>query len=229
MRAIKLIPAALAAVLCLGAVAYASSQFTQTANIALTAKKAGKPTGFKASLHAADPGALQPQGLKTLTITFPARTAFDFKSKAIKRCRASDVELVATKGKACPAQSRIGTGSAVANGAPVLPVIPENVTAFAANNQIIVVLTPKGAAGQVLVLHAVVRANRLTAQVPVVKSGGLNIVITDLELTVRTLGHGRGAFVTAGRCAKGRFTVTSRFLYQTGATLTLRSSSACSR
>lgn len=229
MRPLKLAAALAAAVLFLAGIAYASTQFTQTATITLTAKKAGKPTGFKASLHAADPGALQPQGLKTLTITFPAKTSFHFKSKAIKRCRASDVELVATKGGACPAQSRIGTGSAVANGAPVLPVIPENVTAFAANGQIIVVLTPKGPAGQVLVLHAVVRANRLTAQVPVVNSGGLNIVITDLELTVRTLGHGRGAFVTAGRCAKGRFTVTSHFLYQTGATLTLTSSSACSR
>jgi hypothetical protein len=230
MRIIRLMAVGLAVgVIGGGAVAYASTQFTQSSNITLTAKKAGKPTGFKASLLSADPGAPQPQGLKTLTITFPVKTKFNFKSKAIKQCKASDVEIVATKGSACPAKSRIGSGTAVANGAPVIPVIPENATAYAGKNQIIFLLTPQGSAGQVLVLHGAVAANKVKTPVPVINAGGLNVVITALNLTVKTIGKGTNAFVTAGKCSGGKFSVSSHFLYQNGAQLTLKSSSACSK
>ena len=147
--------------------AYASSQFTQTSNITLTATKAGKPTGLKAALNAADPGAVQPQGLKTLTITLPANTKFNFKSAAIKQCKAGDTEIKATGGAVCPAKSKIGSGEALANGAPVIPAIPEVATAYAGNGQIIFLLAPKGPAGQVLVLHGKVSKNVVTTQVPV--------------------------------------------------------------
>jgi hypothetical protein len=230
MRTLKLVALTLVVtVIGVEAVAYASSQFTQTSNITLTAKKAGKPTGFKASLLSADPGAPQPQGLKTLTITFPAKTKFNFKSKAIKQCKASDLEIKATLGSACSAGSRIGTGSALANGAPVIPIIPENATAYAGHNQIIFLLTPKGSAGQVLVLHGAVAANKVTTQVPVINAGGLNVVITSLDLTVKTLGSATNAFVTAGKCTGGKFTVTASFVYQSGTPLTRTSSSACSK
>src|ERR1019366_6586411 len=221
MRRLKLMAVPLAGILCvggLGGLAYASSQFTQASNVTLTATKSGKPTGFKASLLSSDPGAVQPQGLKTLTITFPANTRFNFKSTAIKQCKASEVEIKATLGKACPAKSRIGTGTAVANGAPVIPVIPENAAAFAGAKRIIFLLTPKGSAGQVLVLYGSVAANKVTTQVP---------VITALDLTVKTIGSGSNAFVTAGKCTKGKFGVTSHFVYQSGAQLTLTSSSKC--
>ena len=230
MRIIRLMALPLAVgILGGGAVAYASTQFTQTSNITLSAKKAGKPTGFKASLLSADPGALQPQGLTTLTITFPIKTKFNFKSKAIKQCKASDLEIKATLGSACPAKSQIGSGTAVANGAPVIPVIPENAKAYAGKNQIIFLLTPQGSAGQVLVLHGAVAANKVTTPVPVINAGGLNVVITALNLTVKTIGKGTNAFVTAGKCSGGKFSVSSHFLYQNGAQLTLKSSSACSK
>jgi hypothetical protein len=209
--------------------AYASSQFTQTAKITLTATKAGKPTGLKASLLSADPGAVQPQGLKTLTITLPTATRFNFSSSAIKQCKASDVEIKATLGSACPSKSRIGSGTATANGAPVIPLIPENAKAYAGKNQIIFLLTPAASAGQVLVLHGKVSANKVTTEVPVINAGGLNVVITALNLTVRTIGSGSKAFITAGKCTGGKFVVKSHFLYQGGATLTIPSSSKCSK
>lgn len=210
--------------------AYASSQFTQTANVTLTATRAGKPSGLKASLLSADPGAVQPQGLKTLTITLPTGTKFNFKSTALKQCRASEVEIKATLGSACSAKSKIGSGSAIADGAPVLPTIPENAVAYAGANQIIFLLTPASAgAGQVLVLYGKVSANKVTTAVPVINAGGLNIVITSLDLRVKTIGAGKQAFITAGRCTGGKFVVKSGFVYQTGAPLTISSSSKCSR
>ena len=205
MRRLKLIAALLiGGLLSASGLAYASSQFTQTANITLTATKAGKPSGLKASLLSADPGAVQPQGLKTLTITLPAGTKFNFKSKALKQCTASEVEIKATLGSACSAKSKIGSGSAIANGAPVLPTIPENAVAFAGANQIIFLLTPAHpGAGQVLVLYGKVSQNKVTTAVPVINAGGLNVVITALELSVKTIGSGKQAFITAGKCTAG--------------------------
>ncbi len=230
MKPLKLTAALLAtATFGIAGIAYASAQFTQTATISLTATKAGKPTGLTASMQSADPGAVQPQGLKTLTIALPAKTKFDFKSSAIKQCTASEVEIKATLGKACPAKSKIGSGAAVANGAPVIPVIPENAVAFADKNQIVFLLTPAAGAGQVLVLYGKVSANTVITSVPVINSGGLNVVITALNLTVKTIGSGSHAFITAGRCTAGKFVVKSSFLYQTGATLALSSSSKCSK
>jgi len=231
MRTVKLTAALLAAVaLTASGLAYASSLFKQTSVITLTATRAGKPTGLKASLESSDPGAVQPQGLKTLTITLPAGTRFDFKSKAIKQCTAPEVEIKATPGKACPAKSAIGSGTAVANGAPVLPMIPEDATAYAGKGRIVFLLTPATAAGgQVLVLYGMVAANKVTTPVPVITAGGLNIVITALKLTIKTIGSGSNAFITAGKCSAGKFVVRSSFLYQTGATLALSSSSKCSK
>jgi hypothetical protein len=230
MRKLKF-TAALLAIGMLGVtgLAYASAQFTQTANVTLTATKAGKPTGLKAALLSADPGAIQPQGLKTLTITLPTGTKFNFKSSAIKQCKASDVEIKATLGSACTAKSKIGSGTAVANGAPVIPMIPENVKAYAGKSQIIFLLTPAAASGQVLVLHGKVAANKVTTEVPVLSAGGLNVVITSLNLTVKTVGGGKQAFITAGKCTGGKFAVKSSFVYQTGAPLTIASSSKCSK
>lgn len=225
MRKTRLLAPALAtALLSATGLAYASTQFKQTSNIKLTATRASKPTGLSVSLVATDPGAIQPQGLKTLTITLPASTKFNFKSKAIVQCKVSEAEV---KIGACPAKSKIGSGSAIANGAPVLPTIPETVTAYAGKNQIILLLKPSGPAGQILVLSGKVSANKVTASVPVLNSGGLNIVITTLNLSVKKLGAGKQAFITAGRCTKGKFAVKTSFVYQTGASLTLPSSSAC--
>ena len=103
----------------------------------------------------------------------------------------------------------------------MLPVIPESVNAYSGNGQIIFLLNRKTSTGQVLVLHGKVSKNVVTTQVPVLSAGGLNIVITSLKLTVKTIGSGSKAFITAGKCSSGKFTVKSNFTYQTGATMAL--------
>ncbi len=225
-----LITAALA-MLGLAAVALASSQFKQTSNVALTATKAGKTTGFKAAIQSSDPGEPggKPQALKTLTLTLPSATKFNFKSKALTLCKASDTEIKGTGGAVCPAKSKIGSGTAEANGAPAIPLIPENATAYAGNGNIIFLLAPKGPAGSVLVLHGVVSANKVTTAVPALSAGGVTIVITGLNLTVNKIGSGKSAFITAGKCKSGKFTVKSNFVYYTGAPVTLSSASKCSK
>lgn len=219
------------AVLASAAVTMASSQFQQTAKITLTGAKAGASTGFKAALASTDPGepGAKPQALRTLAITFPSGTRFNFKSKAIKPCTASEIEIKGTSGAACPAKSKIGTGSAEANGAPLFPQLPESVTAYVTRTGIIFLLVPKGPAGSVLVLHGRVSANKLSVGVPALAAGPIAIVITKLELAVSRLGAGKSSFVTAGKCTGGQFKVQASFLYWTGVKQTIPSVSKCSK
>jgi hypothetical protein len=84
-----------------------------------------------------------------------------------------------------------------------------------------------GGPGATLVLHGKVSANKITTEVPPIAVGGLTIVITGLELSIKSVGSGKTTWATAGKCAKGKFTVKSGFLYQTGEKLTLSSSSSC--
>lgn len=229
-KLLKITGIAIAVGLLAGAsIAWASSQFKQTSNIKLTATKAGATSGFKASLASSDPGAPneQPQALKKLTVTFPKNTKFNFKSTAVKQCAASATELVATKGAACPGKSKIGTGSANANGAPVYPKIPEGATVYVGKGKLLFVLLPTTAVGAPIVLEGSVSANRLTTPVPALESGGLKIVITELTLNVKSAGSGKQAFVTAGKCEKSKFTVKSSFVYYTGSPVSLTSSSKC--
>lgn len=223
------IAAALALALGAVGVAIASSQFKQTSNITLTATKPGKPTGFNASIESSDPGAPngQPQALKTLKVTFPKNTKFNFKSSAIKQCTATDTELRATGGAVCPKTSKIGSGTAVANGAPVLPTIPEKAVAYVGSKEIRFLLTPSGPVGQTLVLHGKISGNVMTTNVPEIASGGVKIVITALSLKINTVGSGKNAFVTSGVCSNKKFVVNSGFAYYTGAKLTIKSSSKC--
>jgi hypothetical protein len=231
MRTVKIMSASLVAVmLAATGVALASSQFQQTAKVTLSATKPNASSGIKAFISSSDPGApfAQPQGLKTLTLIFPIGTKFNFRSKALVQCKASDTEIKATSGSACPSKSRLGAGNATANGAPVLPNLPESVTAFAGNNEVILLLLPKVVGGTTLVLHGKVSANRMATEVPVLQQGPINIVLTELKLAVKAIGKGSTMFIRAGKCTKKKFVVKSSFVYQTGAKLTLTSSSRCS-
>ncbi len=230
MTRLKLTAAVLAAaMLAMAGMALASPQFKQSAKVTLTATKPNVSSGVKATIASSDPGApnAQPKGLKVLTLTFPVNTRFNFKSKALKQCKATDTEIQATGGAVCPSKSKLGTGTALANGAPVIPKIPESVAAFAGNNQVLLMLSPQGGAGSRLVLHGKVSANRMTTEVPVQTLGPVNIVITELRLSIKTIGKGSTAFIRAGKCVKKKFVVKSSFLYQTGAKLTISSSSSC--
>ena len=78
-------------------------------------------------------------------------------------------------------------------------------------------------------LHGKVAANKLTVGVPALAAGPISIVITKLELAVSKLGKGKSSFVTAGKCAAGHFKVQASFLYWTGASQTISSTSKCSQ
>lgn len=236
MRRSIIIATVLAAALVAAAVAVA--QFSQVARVSLTAHRAGQSTGIVSDLHSSDPTApgQKPKAASKVVLTFPAGTSFNLATPLVARCRLSDAQLKNEFGPSCPSRSRIGAGTAVANGAPAVSSVSSRVTAFVAGaRSMVLVVKPTEAAyaSQIVVLRASVAGSRLTIPIPTVVLGkapgfpGVSVVLVALKLRVPPLGSGRKALVTAGRCTAHRFVVGSRFVYADHSTLSLSSSSAC--
>jgi hypothetical protein len=105
---------------CWGWPAWRWQAFTQVAHVALTAHGAGKSTGIKSVVHSSDPTApgQKPKSAKTLTITFPAATKFNFKTHLVNTCKLTDKQLTAAFGRSCPRKTQIGTRSSGQTSAP---------------------------------------------------------------------------------------------------------------
>jgi hypothetical protein len=222
--------------LALAGVALATGAFTQVSSITLTGHHPGATTGIKASVYSSDlqaPGG-KPKAAKTLVVTFPTGTRFNFGS--IKPCNLSDSQLEKANAKGCPAASQIGTGSAIANTAPsLLGNVTAQVTSYVHNSKDVILWVhharAHGVAGDVntpLVIHEKVSGSKLTIPVPTQKVGPITVVLTKLTLSVPQHGSGSHALITAGKCTDGQFVVKSHFNYVDGSTFDATSSSKCS-
>jgi hypothetical protein len=102
---------ALVAVGLTAAAAFATTEMTRFQSD-LQSKKPGKSTSMKIHLGFADPAApgQKPESLDHFTITLNRGTEFD--AAGAPTCDASAQELETQAGKACPASSQIGGGSA---------------------------------------------------------------------------------------------------------------------
>ncbi len=228
MRKWALVLVAAVLTLALAGVAVATSQFKQVANITFTADKAGQSTGIKADVHSTDPGALgqKPKAATQLVVTFPAGTKFNFGK--VHPCTLSDKQLTQTNSTGCPASSKVGSGTAVANVKPTpLGLINAKVTAFARNSKTVILwVTSKVATPQVIILS--VSGTSFSIPVPVQKLGSVPIVLTSLKLNIPASGSGRSALITAGKCVAKQFVVKTRFTYVDHTSLDVTSTSACS-
>jgi hypothetical protein len=223
-RALTLV---LVAILSLTVADVALAAFTQTSNITLTGHKAGKTTGIKAAVSSSDPSATQPKAAKLLVVTFPSKTKFNLATPLVTACRLSDAKLAA--GDACPGQSLIGSGSAVANAYPLLSSVPANVKAYVSGaNSMVMVATAK-VLGTTMrtIIHATVAGPKLTIPVPTPVVSTIKVVLVSLKLNVPAKGSGTKALITAGKCTAHKFAVKSHFVYVDGSTFDATSSSAC--
>jgi hypothetical protein len=215
----------------------ALAAFTQVAHVALTAHGAGKSTGIKSDVHSSDPTApgQKPKSAKTLTITLPAATKFNFKTHLVSTCKLTDKQLTAAFGPSCPRNTQIGTGSAVANASPLAQTVKASVRAYVgAANEILIVIKPTSLPGApTIVVRATVSGSKLTIPVPQPVLGkskgfsGVTVVVVSLKLDVPALGSGHSALITAGSCVGHRFLVKEHLAYRDHSTLDLHSSSPC--
>jgi hypothetical protein len=160
---------------------------------------------------------------------FPANTKFNLRTPLVKPCTLSDKQLTAQFGPSCPSRSQIGTGSAVANAAPLASTVNAGLKSYIGkSNQIILVLKPRLPGTATIVIRTTVSGSKLTIPIPRLVFGGLvTVVVVSLKLNVPALGRGRSALITAGRCTVHKFFVKSHFVYADHSTLDLQSSSAC--
>lgn len=236
----KFLIAAVVAVtaLAVAAVAVASDQFSQTASVKFTTKKRHANSGARINLEASDPGApnKKPSPATRVRVIFPKGTKIN--TSAAKVCKASDSAFGEKGAKACPAGSRLGTGTAQAItglGAPIDPV-GEKITAFAGKRQIIFYLQPdaNSPAGQTLVIRAKVRGRVVDTKVPPVPVPGLgNASLTRFKVNLKAYAKGRGkkqkrVLTTPSKCGKGHnWVTTTKFNYEDGTSATIKSRSNC--
>jgi hypothetical protein len=222
----RFVVVAVVALLSLTLAGVALAAFTQKSTITLTAHNAGKTTGIKANVSSADPSVPQPKAAKLLVVTFPSGTKFNLGK--VTACKLSDAAL--TTGAACPSQSLIGTGSAVANAYPLLTSVPSTVKSYVSGAHSMVMVATASVLGTTsrTIIHATVSGSKLTIPVPTPVVSTIKVVLVSLKLNVPAKGSGKSALITAGKCTAHKFVVKSHFAYVDGSTFNTTSSSACS-
>ena len=195
MRKVHLIGALIGVfALALSAVAVASDQFTQSATVKLTKKKAGKSTGVSVKLVATDPGEPGGKPKAASKIVIKLAPGSKINTKASAQCNLNDEAVIAGQ---CPAKSLIGTGTAKANAAPLFSSTTEDVKAYASKGGIVLLLSDNAAdpnPGQTIVLRAKASARGvITVKVPVLQPvPNLFVVLTDFTLKTKPKSKGSG-------------------------------------
>ena len=232
-----------ATVLAAAAVALAGPNLVQVAEIGLTSKKVGKPTGIAAVLSHTDPDAQPPGNIPAtikIVVNLPSGTRVN--DNAAPQCNVSSTDLANAK---CPESTLVGTGKAKANvvfGAegPVEEV-DADVTAFnregglglrvvsrteatvpSTTIPIIASLSPKGV---------------LTANVPVLRPAGptskviLSYLSLNVKRTTKKVGRGRKrktiSLLTSPRKCSGNWTTKTVTTYDDGDSRTVPETRPC--
>jgi hypothetical protein len=225
--------------LALAAVAVASPQFKQTVDLKYSTKKAQSPAGVSAELHATDPGAQPPgaqPGVATLKITFKGAKA---NTKVGKLCK-----LPKDQAESCPANTRVGTGSASARLVGTNPVtgqktvtapLPQKVTAHQTTGGFYFVVKGTTVPSTALLKATFSKKGVLSVNVlrdlPVLP-GGNKIVLTDFQVKIKKVTQGKGkkrkALVTTPKCGKSKkYKITAAFRYDDGTRKTVSSTQKC--
>jgi hypothetical protein len=225
------------------AVAIASPQFTQTADLKYTKNKGKVVAGVVADIHSSDPGANPPGNLPGATKVVIKFKGSKVNTKAGKRCTKSKSQAAT-----CPKSTKVGSGSAKANIVGTNPTTGQTavsqdvfggfkIAAYLTKGGFYFVITSKTPGGPVTVLKATItKKGTLTANVARDTAGTLpppnKIVLTSFKLKLKKVAKGRGKrrkmLFRTPKCGKSRkFTITSKFNYDDGTTKTVTSKQTC--
>lgn len=223
--------------LAVAAVAVASPQFTQSFQLKYVQKAPGKSTGVTTVITAEDPGAegQKPKGARQVVVNFHPGTKIDTSVPGV--CKASDEDLQQMGAAACPAKSRLGTGTAEARtGIASIDPVNEDITVFNAKKGIIFLLQgdENEQNGQTFVLRGRLSGRRLTVNVPKIEPvPGVTVSLTDFRLKLRAVQTGRGSrqkafFRTPPTCPRSKVWQTeARFVYEDGTRAARKSATVC--
>lgn len=183
------------------------------------------------------PGSKPSNPPRSFIFTPPSGTAWD--QGAAPQCAASADEIVASRGAACPAASKIGDGSAqfVTGFGPSIDPVPEHVDVFNATTGVALLFFPTGAIGQTMVVPGTFTPDSLSlALPPLCLPGGVppdcangEAVPTHLDVTIAQVltPEGRTYVRTPANCEVGGWLMSAASFLKDGAGLFATSRSAC--
>jgi hypothetical protein len=207
-------------------VALASAQFKSTFALTYLSPRPGVSTGLTTLMTWRDPGAHggAPKVIKQIILHFERGTVLD--TSALPACRASDQAVKAMGASACPAKTKLGSGStigATAGGARFHTVV----TLFNARRQIIVLVTLNGA--PITIFRDRVQRSTIVVR-PALPAG---VSLERLALRIDPHSNGRGArhkvyLRTPSSCSKSRrWKIVASFSYADNSSQTLTSTTPC--
>lgn len=207
----------------------------QTASYTLSKKRAGASTAEHFVfdyVNPADPQA-KPPAVRRVTTILPKGGRYD--TSAPEQCTASDAELTAAGGSACPEGSRLGGGLVtVDTGAPGPGRIVEADVEFFNNEDEFIYLNTVRGSGARTVIRAEVTRRRTITDAPMLPGtppdGGaidtVDVVVDDVSRVVD--GERRNYITTPRRCPKDRtWTARVRFEYDGGYSQTTGTENPC--
>ena len=186
--------AALAATLAGGAQAQdgGGSEYT----FGLSSREPATPTALTLGVtyrHPQDPGA-KPPPLEELVLELPAGLRLD--TGAAAACEASNEELRALGRAACPAESRVGSGTLTAmTGIAGVDPVETDVTVFNGGDELIELVSFKGSDTTAGYDRLTIEGNRLTAHPPATPGGPPDgrTTVSRVEIAIENLVTGSGA------------------------------------
>jgi|SRR5215208_357007 len=218
-----------------GAVAAFAASEATTFSVKHSSKAVDSSTGISFKIAFGDPDVPNgvPSGLKNFKIKLHKGTKIDAAGAA--QCTASDATLMSKGAAACPAATKIGSGTAAATSAAGQTV---NVDAVIFNervsgkNAFLFIFLLNGA--YVTDFDANVKANTISSEG---LSGALpgDFVVTEFNGTIGKHSKGRGKrkhdlITTPQTCPKAKkWTNTATFVFQSGSSDTGSSTSPCKR
>jgi hypothetical protein len=227
--------------LCLvaAAVAFAGGDSRQQSTSALTENRAGKPTAERFAVdyrNPDDPQARPPAVRKVKTI-LPRGARY--RTWVPGSCTASDAELTAVGGAACPPASAIGGGVVTVDTGVPGPArfVVADVEFF--NNhtdpdgEFIYLNTVRGSGARTVIRADLSRRTRVTNVEPLPGTppdgGAIDTADVTVDEVTRKVGDKRRAYITTPRrCAKRRhWTARVRFTYEDGVTQTQKTRRRC--
>jgi hypothetical protein len=208
----------------------------QSGSLKFTAKRHGVATGTRLAFTFRNPEAPggKPHTFTRLVIRYPKGTRFD--SGAVPQCHASDEELRAEGGDACPPGSRVGGGKAVSDTGSTGPFPPRYTTAtieqFNGDHEVIGVGTTDDAPAFRTITHTKLHGTTATTEFPTFPGFGSPDPYTPIKtLTVnfpRRKRHGRATVRTPHKCpAVGYWKIVTVFTYADDRTGKVVSRSPC--
>lgn len=132
-----------------------------------TTQEPGAPTGRHFAVDFFDPANREgkPHAIAKVELVLAEGARFD--TAAVRRCAATDAQLMAQGPQACPQTTRVGRGEITVDTGFPEPgrLIVNDVSFFNARDELVIVFEPRGTGGRV-VLRGQVAGRKLTIEVP---------------------------------------------------------------